>query len=224
MTDRELGILFGIGGIIVAIIVGWFFYFLGESKNVRRERERQRRENELPANVTKYSWEDYVDGAKKVGKYIIGEFKPDAILIFAGSSSIFSNLMLDLTLDRESLLATRVYTARFVSKDAPLDAAALRGYEVLENNLARLKVLLPEIFKLDGDRHWKVAIIDDTTTTGMSMQMVRSHLQALGYKNLRAASFTCVTRKNFNVENPIDFAYQYTTSNDFLFPWGKKPI
>jgi hypothetical protein len=203
MTDRVVEQLLGVAGIVIAFLASWLFYYLGETKNERRERERQKWESEFPATVTKYSWEDFVEGAKKVGKFIINEYKPDAIIIFSGSSSVFSSLMLELSLDRQSLLTTRLFTARFIGKEGPADPALLRGHEVLENSLARFNILIPESLRLDADRRWRIAIIDDTTTTGMSMNMVRDHLRSLGFNNVKTACFTCITRKKISMSKTL---------------------
>lgn len=207
--------------VIPEAIIALSCFFLGEFSARWRDRRRERIERERANKQNRYTWEDFVEGADKVGKRLVSQFKPDVVISFAGPGAVFANLVLAKTLNRKSLSATKLYMGRFLDKNTSPDAAISEEYDIVTGE--RLHVLLPKSLQ-QGDRSWKILILDETVTTGSSMRAIRKYFNDLGYRNIRAGCLVCCDAAKLVDPHTVDFAAYSNVGNAFVLPWGKSPL
>ncbi len=203
------------------IVIALLFFFLGEVNAHWRERRRERKERERANKQNRYTWEELVEGADKVGKQIISRFKPDVVLSFAGPGAVFANLVLARSLNRNALFGMRLFTGKFLDKSAPSESIVSTEFDVVSGD--RLHVLLPKELG-HGDRSWKIAVLDETVTTGSSMRLIKKHLSDLGYQHVRAGCLVCCEGAKLVDPHTVDFAAYFNAGNTFVLPWGKSPL
>lgn len=207
--------------IVPEAVVAFVGFLLGEFSAHWRERRRERKERERANKQNKYSWEDLRDGADLVGKDLISKFKPDVVLSFAGPGAVFANLVLARTLNRKSLLAMRLFTGRFLNKDVPAEEIVSEDFDVVTGD--RQHILLPKSLR-QGDRSWKVAVLDETVATGSSMRLIKRYLSDLGYQNVRTGCFVMCQGAKLVDPHTVDVFANSNVGNDFILPWGKSPL
>lgn len=206
---------------MVAILTGLICFGLGELNARRRDRERERKEQERSNKLTKVHWEEFVEGADKVGKRVFAQFKADAAISFAGPGAVFTNLVIARCLDHKGVKDVRLFIGKFVEKRAELDTSITDEFDLLVGE--RFDILLPKALRL-GNRSWKIAVLDETVTTGFSMRSVRRHLTDLGYSHVFTACFVCCEAARTIDRHPVDYAAEYSVDNKFSLPWGKAPL
>jgi len=207
--------------VVPEIVIALLFFVLGELNARWRDRRREGKEHERANKQNRYTWDELVEGADKVGKGIIKQFKPDVVLSFAGPGAVFANLVLARALNRKSLSAMRLYMGRFLDKGTSPDATVSDDYDIVTGD--RLHVLLPKGLQ-QGDRSWKIAVLDETVTTGSSMRLIKKYLNDLGYRNVRAGCLVCCESAKLVDPNTVDFAAYSNVGNTFVLPWGKSPL
>jgi hypoxanthine phosphoribosyltransferase len=207
--------------LIPEAVIALLCFFLGEFSARWRDRRRERIERERANRQNRYTWDDFVEGADKVGKRLVSQFKPDVVISFAGPGAVFANLVLAKTLNRKSLSAMKLYMGRFLDKSASPDAAVSEEYDIVTGE--RLHVLLPKSLQ-QGDRSWKILILDETVTTGSSMRSIKKYLNDLGYRNIRAGCLVCCEGAKLVDPHTVDFAAYSNVGNTFVLPWGKSPL
>ncbi len=203
------------------VVIALLFFFLGEVNAHWRDRRRERRERERANKQNRYTWEELLEGADEVGKHIISQFKPDVVLSFAGPGAVFANLVLARTLNRKKLLAMKLFVGKFLDKEAPVDSLVSAEFDVVTGD--RLHVLLPKGLQ-QGDRSWKIAILDETVATGSSMRVIKKYLSDLGYQQVRTGCLVCCEGAKLVDPHTVDFAAYFNTGNTFVLPWGKSPL
>jgi hypoxanthine phosphoribosyltransferase len=118
----------------------------------------------------------------------------------------------------------RVFTGQFIDRAASIEVLLPQGMiEVPTGTNDRWHVLIPESF-VSGSRG-RIAIIDDTTTTGGSLEAIRRYLLEKGYRpeDIRTGCFVCYEGVKARPDHPVDFAYIYSSKRDYLLPWGTSP-
>ncbi|SRR5216684_2248782 len=138
---------------------------------------------QAPDAPKQYTWDDLIHGAKNVAEKIFrdNKFHADAVLTFSGPSSIFAGLVL-ATLSREAFMRIPVYTAIFVDKNA---RGSFPTFDTVPTPL--FKILVPRA--LTTDRTRRIAVIDDTIISGVTMDKLREFFKA--HYNPANVKFAC---------------------------------
>lgn len=207
--------------VIPEVVIALLFFLLGELNARWRDRRHERKERERANKQNRYTWEELVEGADNVGKHIISQFKPDVVISFAGPGAVFANLVLARSLNRKALFAMKLFTGKFLDKGAPPEELVSEEFDVITGD--RLHVLLPRGLQ-QGDRSWKIAILDETVTTGSSMRLIKRYLKDLGYHHVRAGCLVCCEGAKLVDPHTVDFAAYVNAGNKFVLPWGKTPL
>jgi len=175
-----------------------------------------------------FTWEHLEQGAEYIGGRIFKRddgFYPDAVLTFSGPSAIFASLTMTVALPREKLFLMPTYLAMWM--DAGAGTPAVPGFTLLPGN--GFFVLMPEALTRDpqGNMTRKLAILDDSITTGLPYQVLRRDLvKQFNYKRKNIKVACCVwyegtsfLRKIMPDTKPDEFKFP-TPTNNFRFPWG----
>ncbi|HXM61770.1 MAG TPA: phosphoribosyltransferase [Terriglobales bacterium] len=115
------------------------------------------------------------------------------------------------------MVKTPVYTAFFLDKESP----AVPGFS--EVTMAKFKILLPTaLVKGDSPKWRRIAIVDDSITTGWSMKALTDYLCRAGYKRANIKTACCVCYQGVKVvhgEQPDISPFRASMSR-YRMPWG----
>jgi hypothetical protein len=178
----------------------------------------------------RYDWEkDIIPAARKVYEEL-KRFQPNLVVTFQGASSVFSGLVLNLCYSRDEFLRTPVYTVLFLaSKELlPAELYHLPGYDQIDTHRFTLQFpkALKEYLKADRQHRKRIALIDDTTTTGASFRELRKHFLSLGYKKVFTAC--CIFNATIREETPDqaslipDAIGIIAPHSKYQLPWGPR--
>ncbi len=207
--------------ICVELVTAGLFFTLGELNSARRERRRERAERDRASKVNRYTWEELLEGADRIGEEVFSKFKADVVLSFAGPAAVFANLVIARHLDRKELSKIRLINGKFIEKDADPELALLSDFDLIVGE--RLDVLLPRSLAV-GDRSWRIAVLDETVTTGSSMRAIKGYLNDCGYQHVCTACFVCCETARTIDPHSVDYAAVFNVDNKFTLPWGKSPL
>jgi hypothetical protein len=166
------------------------------------------------------TWEQLSRAAARVGAYVFGEFKPHFVITFAGPSALFTSLVMAKSLTREQFLQMPVYTGAFRDKRLHLADAETKGYGIFDSQ--RFSVRMPEdIYKWEDRRNKRIAIIDDTVTTGSVMEELKNHLVKHGYNRKKIKYVTCVVSQQAwsDLRTRPDYKI-HMARGSYRMPWG----
>lgn len=175
-----------------------------------------------------YSFADVWEGAGRVGQYVFGSFKANAILTFAGHSAIFANLVLARYLQRKDMLEMPVYLAlqRDWEPSGPDETLpTIPGYTpVLGEGVA---VLLPDALEESKKQlhdPLRLAVIDDVIISAAVMASLRPYLGKRFGPSARIefACFICFNQipKVMQFRKP-EYASVWSETESFTLPWGQ---
>lgn len=185
------------------------------------------RPNSIDAEI-RYDWDnDIIPAAQKVFEEL-KRFRPDVIVTFQGASSVFSGLILNMCYSREEFLRIPVYMVLFLAKTLPAALDNLPGYDRRKTRRFTLQVpkALKEYLKTDRGKRKKIALIDDTITTGASFEDLREYFSMLGYNKVFTAC--CVFNSTIREEIPdqpslVPDAIGITAPHSkYKLPWGPR--
>jgi hypothetical protein len=165
-----------------------------------------------------YGWSEVNRGATRVGKSIFSRFKADAILTFPGPSQIFTSLAMAKSLSKEQFVCTPVHTAVLSSRKTRSNTLAASGF--LEIPTDRYKIFVPGALILgDRKRKRRIAIVDDSVVTGLTMQALKMNLvERYKYHSENIWTACCVCFKDA-VYRPDSIAFK-AEEKHFHLPWG----
>ena len=207
--------------VVVEALTALIFFGLGELNARRRERARERKEQERSNKLNRFTWEDLIDGADKVGEHVFSRFKADVVISFAGQGAIFANLVIARFMDHKAARDVQLFIGKFIEKGTQLEPHVSNEFDRVTGE--RFDILLPKALRL-GEKSWKIAVLDETVTTGFSMRAVRHHLTDLGYGQVFTASFVCCDAAKTIDSHPVDYSAVQSVDNKFRLPWGKSPL
>lgn len=175
---------------------------------------------EKPGEKPDYSWQQIQDGAVSVAKQVFEEFRPDAILTFAGASAIFTGMVCFAAKDIGEVFRTPIYTAMLVNKACPEPDWCDTILTEPEDPDKQFKILVPKIVFT----HKRVVVIDDTLITGVTMRALRSQFSKRHDILVKFACAVChsglLTKDKLRLR-PIVGIEEPVTKDNFYMPWGK---
>jgi hypothetical protein len=168
-------------------------------------------------NRSYYSWAQVMKGAEVVGRKLFKEFSANVVLTFPGPSGVFANLAMAAVLTKEQIVRMPVLTAYLAANDT----ATPPSYKAIDAK--RFKIFVPSaLLQPHVGFKRKIAIIDDSLTTGRSLQVLRGYLSSIGYTSARVRSACCVCFSGATVvrgEEPEIAKFKSDTPN-YRMPWG----
>jgi adenine/guanine phosphoribosyltransferase-like PRPP-binding protein len=180
--------------------------------------------SQTPPSLHPYTFREVIEEAKWIGKRVFDDFRPDAVLTFPGDGLIFAGLAMTQALSATERIRVPVYTVRLVTKGSP----AISGFRAVstkpKNPDKEFTVLVPNpLIEDDPDRQRKIAIIDDTIISGVTMDALRDDFyNNLGYAkpNIQVACCVCYEARTFDYEQPPDIYRLVSPEPKFEMPWG----
>src|ERR1051326_2448318 len=162
-----------------------------------------------------YNWARVMEGAKRIGRKVFNEFGANTVLTFPGPSAVFANLVMATALSKEQFVRVPVYTVVLADKRVH----SVRGFKAI--NAKGFNLLVPRSLVQDDERRKrKIAVIDDSITTGRSLQQLREYFQKAGYKPQAITAASCVCFQGATVvqgEEPEIVAFSDTNPR-YRFP------
>jgi hypothetical protein len=182
----------------------------------------------LPPNSSPhYTWENAEAAAMYVAGRLFGEgnLNPHAILTFAGASSLFAGLVLAKLPSVRDCLRIPVYNAVLVTKDSPERRGYRRWLTLPQLKSKQFAIDVPiALTEVRPRKKHKIAIIDDTIISGVTMETLREKFRKLKYPdlNIQFACFVCWRPRTEIPEKPPEIYVTEFISNarSFELPWG----
>jgi hypothetical protein len=138
---------------------------------------------ELPAApVSEYTWDEVIGGARLVAKKAFVEWGADLVLSFSGPSSLFTGLVVTM-LPLGDIVRTKTYMGIFVKGEIEKPPV---GFE--KADAGEFTVLVPQVLLRTPSK--KIVVIDDTITSGGTMEALRRFFKKKNY-NLQNVKFAC---------------------------------
>jgi len=167
-----------------------------------------------------FTWEQVSRAATVVGRKALRQFKPDFLITFAGPSSLFTSLVMAKTLNREEFLTMTVHLAIFRDKRRPISSAERSGFDIIESHRFNLRIPLA-VSRARNRANIRVAVIDDTVTTGSSLEKMAHYLLQHGFRRKNILFATCVcSREALQEQNTRPDVWVYKTKGPYRLPWG----
>jgi hypothetical protein len=175
----------------------------------------------LEDRTVKLSWEDVSRYAVLIGRRVLKEFQPHFLITFAGPSSLFTSLVMAKTLSREEFLRTTVYLALFQGKRTRPSDQPIKRFDRVDSH--RFIVQVPHaIAEVKNRASKRIAIIDDTTTTGSVGQHIKAYLVRKGYRPDHIQYATCVcSEQAFASPLTAPDVCGYKAKGAYRMPWGE---
>lgn len=170
-------------------------------------------------SVKNYTWEDVLIAAQKVAEQIFknDQFGADAVLTYSGASLVFPGLVLS-ALPYDVFVRIPVYTAIFWDKNTP---GKLVGYDKISTTLFEL--LIPQA--LTKHRSKRIAVIDESVVTGVTMKELRAFFKEKHY-SARNVRFACCVAYDTRKAPPYEPLPEVIglplldRGQSFQMPWG----
>lgn len=191
-----LNVIFG-GISLVGVVMSIYFY---------------RRTKAMSRSRYRYEWSDIQNGVRELMREVERSgFRADFIMHSAGSPGIIANLGAIMTRQWLPIYEWMVEDPHHPWEHSP------PGYTLLEST--RWRIYLPDcVSALPASSN--VLILDSTYLTGSTVAVVKSHLQSLGFANIK---YACLLQVDQAIEPrvPADFHYFENPTNEWYWPWGK---
>lgn len=169
---------------------------------------------------TNFTWEQVSRAATKVGRKVFRKFKPDFLITFAGPSSLFTSLVMTKALSREEFLKTSIHLAIFRDKRRSITTVERRGFKIVDSHRFNLRIPIA-VSRVKNRANVRVAVIDDTVTTGSSLEKMIQYLIRCGFRRKNVLYATCVCSKEALREpNTRPDVWVYKTAGSYRLPWG----